>query len=134
MILAEFSKSDIANEIVRQQVRRRLALMGGMNNNQREVVFVNVDNTPSLSNFTSNNDALPPSTSTSASSAPTNPKPKRKQISSTASAVQQRRVNDLATKKHKSDAHKAATRLFDAEKKKPNGMSIRQVHNVITLK
>ena len=134
MILAGFSKSDSADEIVRQQVRRRLALMGGMNNNQREVVFVNVDNTPSLSNFTSNNDALPPSTLTSASSAPTNPKPKRKQISSTASAVQQQRVNDLATKKHKSDAHKAATRLFDAEKKKPNGMSIRQVHNVITLK
>ncbi len=30
--------------------------------------------------------------------------------------------------------HKAAIRLFDAEKKKPDGMSIRQVHNVITSK
>jgi hypothetical protein len=44
-------KSDSADEIVRQQVRRRLALMGGEDNNQREVVFVDVDNTPSLSDF-----------------------------------------------------------------------------------
>ena len=51
MILAGFSKSDIADEIVRQQVRRRLALMGVTDNNQREVVFVDVDNAPSLSDF-----------------------------------------------------------------------------------
>jgi hypothetical protein len=51
MILAGFSKSDSADEIVHQQVRRRLALMGGAVNNQREVVFVDVDNTPSLSDF-----------------------------------------------------------------------------------
>ena len=70
----------------------------------------------------------------SSSSAPTNPKPKRKQIRPTASAVQQRHVDDLAAKKHKSDVHKAAIRLFDAEKKKPDGMSIRQVHDVITSK
>jgi hypothetical protein len=36
MILAGFSKSDSANEIVHQQVRHRLALMGGANNNQRD--------------------------------------------------------------------------------------------------
>ena len=40
MILAGFSKSDIADEIMRQQVRRRLALMGGTDNNQREFIFV----------------------------------------------------------------------------------------------
>ena len=51
MILAGFSKSDSADKIVRQQVRRRLALMGGTDNNQREVVFVDVDNTPLLSDF-----------------------------------------------------------------------------------
>ena len=49
---------------MRQQVRHRLALMGGANNIQREVVFVNVDNTSSLSDLTSNIDAsLPPTTS-----------------------------------------------------------------------
>jgi hypothetical protein len=42
MILAGFLKSDIADEIVRQQVRRRLALMGGTDNNQREVIFVSM--------------------------------------------------------------------------------------------
>ena len=132
MILAGFQKSDIVDEIVRQQVRRRLALMGVTDNNQREVICVNVDNTPSLSDFTSDNDALLPTTSASSSSAPTNPKPKKKQIRPTASAVQQHRVDNLAAKKHKSDAHKAAIRLFDAKKKKPDGMSIRQVHDVIT--
>jgi hypothetical protein len=131
MILAGFSNSDSANKIVRQQVRRRLALMGGARNNKREVVFVNVDNTSSLSDFTSDNDASPRTTSASSSSTPTNPKPKRKQIRPTASAVQQRRVSNHAAKKHKSDAHKAAICLFDAEKKKPDGMSIRQVHDVI---
>jgi hypothetical protein len=134
MILARFSKSDIADKIVRQQVRRRLSLMGVTDNNQREVIFVDVDNAPSLSDFTSNSDASLPTTSASSSSAPTNPKPKRKQIRPTASAVQQQCVDNLAAKKHKSDAHKAAIRLFDAEKKKPDGMSIRQVHDVITSK
>ena len=51
MILAGFSKSDSADKIVHQQVQRRLALMGGVDNNQREVVFVDVDNTPLLSDF-----------------------------------------------------------------------------------
>ena len=36
MILAGFLKSDSADEIVRQQVRRRLALMGSADNNQRK--------------------------------------------------------------------------------------------------
>ena len=131
MILAGFSKSDIADEIVCQQVRRRLSLMGVT----MEVNVVDVDNAPSLSDFTSSdNDASLPTTSASSSSAPTNPKPKRKQIRPTASAVQQHRVDNLAAKKHKSDAHKAAIRLFDAKKKKPDGMSIRQVHDVITSK
>ena len=134
MILAGFLKLDIANEIVRQQVQCRLALMGGTSNNQREVVFVNVDNMPLLSDFTSDNNALPPSTLALSSSALANPKLKRKQIRPTASPVQQWCVDDLAAKKHKSDVHKVAMRLFDAEKKKPDGMSIRQVHNVITSK
>jgi hypothetical protein len=134
MILAGFSKSDITDKIMRQQVRCRLALMGVTDNNQREVFFVDVDKAPSLSDFTSDKDASLSTTSASSSSAPTNPKPKTKQIRPTASAVQQRRVGNLAAKKHKSDAHKAAIRQFDAEKKKPDGMSIRQVHDVIASK
>jgi hypothetical protein len=50
------------------------------------------------------------------------------------SAVQQRRVNNLAAKRHESDEHKAAVRLFKAEKQKPDGMSIRLVHDAITAK
>jgi hypothetical protein len=52
------------------------------------------------------------------------PKPKRKQIRLTASAIQQRRVDNLAAKRHKSDAHK----------QKPDGMSIRMVYDAITAK
>ena len=95
---------------------------------------VDVDNAPSLSELKNDNDASLPTKLASSSSAPTNPKQKRKQIRPTASAVQQRHIDDLATKKHKSDAHKAAIHLFDAEKKKPDGMSIRQVHDDITSK
>jgi len=124
MILAGFSKSDAASEVVRQQVRRRLQLMGGPNKNRREVVaFVNVGDPSSPSDMTGTPSSAS-SSSASSSSAPTNPKPKRKQIRATSSSVQQRRVDDLAAKRHKSEAHKAAVRLFDAEKKKPNGMSV----------
>ena len=62
------------------------------------------------------------------------PKPKRKQIWPTASAIQQSCINDLAAKRHKSGVHKAAVRLFNAEKQKPDGMSIRQVHDTIMAK
>ncbi len=70
----------------------------------------------------------------SAPSAPQFPKPKRKKIRPTASAVQQRRANDLKAKRHKSDAHKAAVRLYNIENQKPNGMSIRKVLSVILAK
>ena len=133
MILAGFSKSDAASEVVRQQVRRRLELMGGPNKNRREVAFVNVGDPSSLSDMTGTPSSAS-SSSASSSSAPTNPKPKRKQIRSTSSSVQQWRIDDLAAKRHKSEAHKAAVRLFDAEKRKPDGMSIRQVHDFITSK
>ena len=69
-----------------------------------------------------------------APSAPQFPKPKRKQIRSTASDVQQRHIDDLKAKRHKSDAHKAAVRLYDVEKQKPNGMSVRKVLSVILAK
>ena len=67
----------------------------------------------------------------SASSAPQFPKPKRKQIRPTVSTVQQRRIDDLKAKRHKSDAYKVAVRLYDVEKQKPNGMSVRKVLSVI---
>ncbi len=138
MILAGFLKSDAASKVVQQHVRHRLELMGSPNKNQREVAFVNVGDPSLLSDMTgtpsSASSSSTSSSSASSSSAPTNPKPKQKQIRATSSSVQQRRVDDLAAKRHKSEAHKAAVRLFDAEKKKPNGMSLSQVHEFITSK
>ena len=120
MILAGFSKSDAASEVVRQQVRRRLQLMGGPNKNRREVIaFVNVGDPSSPSDMTgtpsSASSSSASSSSASSSSAPTNPKPKRKQIRATSSSIQQRRIDDLATKRHKSEAHKAAVREEKAQ-------------------
>ena len=57
--------------------------------------------------------------------APQFPKPKRKQIRWTASAIQQRRVDDRKAKR---------LRLYDVEKQKPNGMSVRKVLSVILAK
>jgi hypothetical protein len=67
-------------------------------------------------------------------SGPTNPKPKQKQTSLTASAVQQRRIDDLNAKRHKSDVHKAAMRLYASESQKSGGMSIQRVVDVITAR
>jgi hypothetical protein len=85
MILAGFSKSEAASEVVRQQVRRRLQLMGGPNKNQREVAFVNVGNPLSSPSdmLSSASSSSASSSSALSSSAPTNPKPKQKQIRAT---------------------------------------------------
>ena len=116
MILANFSKKDIANDSIRRTIQRRIEKQHPTN-----IIKCN-ESSPVSSDLSS----------TVVSSAPTNPKPKRKQIRMTASAAQQKRVNDLETKRHKSDAHKAAVRLYDAEKQKPNGMSVRQVYAQIS--
>ncbi len=103
MILAGFSKSDSASEIVHQQVQCHLAQNGGANKNQREVIFVGIENnSASLSDVTSENNELLPTPMMTAmalsSSTPTNPKPKRKQIRLTASAFQQWWVDNLVSK------------------------------------
>ena len=67
-------------------------------------------------------------TTTSESTTPT---PKCKQIRLTAKGKQQQPVDNLRVRKHKSDAHKAAVRLYNSEQQKPNGLSIRQVRDVI---
>jgi hypothetical protein len=98
MILAGFSKSDSANKIVRQQVQRHLVQKGSLHKNRMDVV-VDIYDAPSLSDLTGDDDAAsPPVTRTMASSysGPMNPKPKRKQIRPTASAIQQLRVDNLA--------------------------------------
>jgi hypothetical protein len=133
MILAGFPKKDIANETVRRMIRRRLEALEAK---QRPLLVVVVTNNDAdLSTLTGEDDdptasATTPTTTTGL--AQQHPKPKQKQIRHTARAIQQSRVDNLATKRHKSDAHKAAVRLFQAEKQKPDGMSIRMVYDAIT--
>ena len=118
MILAGFPKKDIANETVRRMIRRRLEALEAK---QRPLMVVVVTNNDAdLSTLTGEEDT----TTTTTTGPAQHPKPKRKQIRLTASAIQQRRVDNLAAKRHKSDAHK----------QKPDGMSIRMVYDAITAK
>jgi hypothetical protein len=134
MILAGFPKKDTANETIRRMIRCRLkALKAKQTTPCRdaptvEEVRIVTDNNTDLLPLTGEDD------DPTASMTAMHPKPKRKQIRPTASAIQQRRVNNLAAKRHKSDAHKAAMRLFKVEKQKPDGMSIRLVYDAITAK
>jgi hypothetical protein len=98
---------------VRQRVRRCL---------QQKQRVILTSNEPSILDLTSNGDGSSLLTTMTAmmttSSGPSNPKPKCKQVRWTASAVHKWRTNNLKAKRHKSNAHSAAVRLYVAEKKK----------------
>ena len=127
VILAGFPKKDIANETVRRMIRCRLEALEAK---QRPLMVVVVTNNDAdLSTLTGED-----TTTTTTTGPAQHPKPKRKQIRHTARSIQQSRVDNLAAKRHKSDAHKAAVHLFKAEKQKPDGMSIRMVYDAITAK
>jgi hypothetical protein len=139
MILAGFPKKETTNETVRQMIHHRLeaVLQAKQSTPPAAAVRIITSDSTDLSPLTGEDDDPPlttMSTTTTTTTGPTHPKPKRKQIRSTASAIQQRRVDHIAAKRHKSDVHKAAVRLFYSEKQKPDGMSIRQVHEHITAK
>jgi len=135
MVLANFSKKDVANKTLRRAVHRAVklcqdqALLGLRAPPPTDGIIILEDPSPSLSDLSSSLTG-----ESSALSASQFPKPKRKQIRPTSSAVEQRHVNDLKAKRHKSNAHKAAVRLYDVEKQKPNGMSVRKVLSVILAK
>jgi len=135
MVLAIFSKKDVANKTLRRAVhravklRRDRALLGLRAPPPTDGIVIIEDPSPSLSDLSSSLTG-----ELSAPSAPQFLKPKCKQIRPTASTVEQRRVNDLKAKRHKSNTHKAAVRLYNVEKQKPNGMSGRKVLSVILAK
>jgi len=128
MILAGFPKKDTNNEIVHHMIHCRLKDLEAKRRTPRR------DAPTDDVRITANGLAVSALTGGDDDTGPTHPKPKRKQIWSTTSTIQQRRIDNLAAKRHKSDAHKAAVHLFNAEKQKPDGMSIRQVHDTIMAK
>ena len=136
MILVGFPKKDIANETVRRMIRRRLEALKAKQTRPLLVVTNNDADLSTLTGGGEDDDPTASATTTTTTTGPVqHPKPKRKQIRHTARAIQQSRVDNLAAKRHKSDAHKAAVRLFHAEKQKPDGgMSIRMVYDAITAK
>jgi hypothetical protein len=138
MIQAGFLKKDTTDDTKRMMILCHLeALEAKQRTPRRNAPTVDVQITANslvLSPLTGgdNNDPTALTTGTTKTTRPTHPKPKRKQIRPTASAIQQSRIDELAAKRHKSDAHKAGVSLFNAEK--PDGMSIRQVHGTIMAK
>jgi hypothetical protein len=99
------------------------------------VCSIIVTNNSDLSLLTGNNNNHPATLTARmkmASLGSINPKPKRKQIRPTASTFHQRHVRNLVAKRHKSNVHNVAVRLYDAKKQKLNGMSIWQVQTAIT--
>ena len=138
MILAGFLKQDITNQTVRRMTRCHLKAKQTTTYQASHPPTISEEQTATnnlvLLPLTGREDNKLTTTTTRVLSGPTHPKPKRKQTRPTASAVQQRRIDNLAEKRHKSDVHKAAVRLYNAKKQKLDGMSIRQVQAVITEK
>ena len=133
MVLANFLKKDVANETMRRAVHREVKLRQDQElldvcAPPTDGIIITEDPSPSLSDLSSFTDE------SSVSSAPQFPKPKHKQKRLTASTIQQRCIYDLKAKRHKCDVHKAAVRLYNIEKQKPNGMLVRKVLSVILAK
>ena len=138
MILAGFPKKEIANETVHRMIRCHLEAFKAKQMT-RCLVAPTIEEVLSPLTGEDKDDLTSASattkTTTTTGPRPTQPKPKRKQIWATASAVQQRHINDLAGKRHKSNAHNAAMRLFNAGKLKlDDGMLIRLVNDTILVK
>jgi hypothetical protein len=117
MTLAGFPKKETTNETVRRMLCRRLeAVQAKQRTPCRDAPAAAVrivTNDTDLSPLTGkDNDPSTTTTSNMTTTGPTHPKPKRKQICSTVSAIQQRRIDHVAAKRHKSDAHKAAVRYL----------------------
>jgi hypothetical protein len=118
MILAGFLKQDIAKETIRRMILRRFKAK--QMTLCRDVTIRDIEvaaNVSAISSLTGDDEHTTTTltTTTMLTAAPAHPKPKRKQVRATASAVQQRRIDDQALKKHKSDAHKAAVRLWHVD-------------------
>ena len=117
MILARFSQKDVADASLRRLITRRLP--GGT---KGSIDWDSSRMHSTLSPLTAEDSPAAASAGVSMSVDDRIQHPKRKQQRMTASAVQQKR------KKHKSDAHKEAVRLYDKERSKSDGgMSLRQV-------
>ena len=130
MLAAEFPASEASTKSMQRKVARSLPgkSKGGMktNNLQRPppVSSVHLDNTVSeLSDLTN-------VLSTNGNFSPSPPRKMKKQRLNSQQA-QDKRESDLYMKSRRSKAHKAATLLYDKERNKENGLSVREVERVI---
>ncbi len=102
MILARFSQKDVVDESLRRLITQRLP--GGT---KQSIVWDSSQTSSTFSPLT-NEDEPTASARVSMSIQSRIEPPKRKQQRMTASGVQDKRVDDLKQKKHKSKAHKDA--------------------------
>jgi hypothetical protein len=91
MILAGFPKKDTTNEIMRRMIRHHFEVHEAKKRTpRRDAPTVDVL-------IAANSSVISPLAGGDNDTGPTHPKPKRKQIRLTASAIQQRRIDDLSS-------------------------------------
>ena len=131
MLVAQFSKKDIENKSMQKVIVRRIpggkrAMAASLRHASLPPSIADVPQCHSpaeqMSDLTT---LIGGSTEIAGHIQP----PKRKAQKMTATALQQKRVEDLKQKRHKADVHKEAVRLYANELEKPEGarMSLRQV-------
>jgi hypothetical protein len=125
MILAEFTPSEVNSKSKQRKVAR--ALPGKSKGRMKEIlplssVLVNsVSDTSALSDLTGG---------TNGNLSPSPPRKLKKQRLNS-QQLQDKREADLYNKSRQSKAHKAATLLYDQERGKENGLSVRAVESEI---
>lgn len=122
MLAAEFTPSEASTKVMQRKVTR--ALPGKTKrkfNNVLSSIETNSDTSPlsDLSSSINGNDLEP------------SPPRKLKKQRLNSQQMQDKRENDLYLKNRQSKAHKAATLLYDNERRKENGLSLRAVERVI---
>jgi hypothetical protein len=129
MLVALFGGKDLDDMNIRRVISRRRNLLKKA---LLPPVIVKCGSPPSLTNLSTTDDVTEstahPATNVTADGVPP---PKRKKQRMTALALQKKNVEDWKQKKHKSDAHKEAVRLYLKEREKPGGMYLRQVQDEI---
>ena len=129
MLVVLFGKKNLDYVNIRRAISRRRDLLVKA---LLPPVIVHCGSPPSLTDLSATEDGTEstahPATNVTADGVPP---PKRKKQRMTALALQKKNVEDRKQKKHKSDAHKEAVRLYLKEREKPGGMYLRQVQDEI---
>ena len=129
MKLAGFSDSDIKNRSIHRLLYRRLEGNSKRGNPVLEVFLQTPQPASTDVSPLTNHDTASSATTSTTNGASLPRQPKIRRLNSR--QKQDQRVEELSKKLLFKEAHKAATKLYDEERKKEGGMSVRQVSQKI---